>query len=301
MSHLHILPDSPFTPGEVAELGLTRQGLRDLVAARTVRRVLRNVYVRADVPDSVRTRAQAAARVVTTGAVFVDRTAAWLHGVDVFDYRELEILPPLECVVLRDRSRIERPECVGGERDLTPYDVTRVHGLRVTTPLRTALDLACVLHRPDGLAALDGFARQHGITRDALEASLPRYRRRRGVVKLRELVAVVDPRAESPRESRTRLAILDDGLPAPQPQFWVQHHGVPVFRLDLAYPRHRVAVEYDGEEWHDHDDEQRERDRLRRAWLERHGWTVIVVRKGDFSGERRGRWLRELHAALEVA
>ena len=29
---------------------------------------------------------------VTPGAVFCDRTAAWLHGVDVFDYRELEIL-----------------------------------------------------------------------------------------------------------------------------------------------------------------------------------------------------------------
>ena len=65
--------------------------------------MLRNVYVACDVPDTVEVRAAAAALVVVPGAVFVDRTAAWLHGVDVFDYRELEVLPPVECVVLRDR------------------------------------------------------------------------------------------------------------------------------------------------------------------------------------------------------
>ena len=43
--------------------------------------------------------------VVVPGAVFVDRTAAWLHGVDVLDYRELEVLPPVECVVLRGPAR----------------------------------------------------------------------------------------------------------------------------------------------------------------------------------------------------
>ncbi len=171
----------------------------------------------------------------------------------------------------------------------------------MTTPLRTALDLGCLLPRPDGLAALDRFWREHGITRGALEASLPRYRRRRGVVKLRELVALTNPLAESPRESRTRLAIIDAGLPAPVLQFWVEHHGEPLFRLDLAYPRHRVAVEYDGEEWHDRTQEQRDADRVRRDWLERHGWTVIVVRRGDFSAETRGRWLRELRAALRLA
>lgn len=292
------LPDTPFTSAEAAALGLSRQTLRDLVAARVVRRVLRNVYVRADVEDTIDLRARAAARTVVPDAVLVDRTAAWLHGVDVLDYREHEILPPIECVVLRDRSRIERRACAGGERDLAPYDVMRLHGLRVTTPLRTALDLGCLLPRPDGLAALDRFGRMHGITREVLEASLPRYRRRRGVVKLRQLVALVDPRSESPRESRTRLAIIDDGLPAPLPQFWVEKHGQRLFRLDLAYPRHRVAVEYDGEEWHDRTQDQRDADRARRDWLERHGWTVIVVRKGDFSPERRARWLRELRAAL---
>ena len=294
------LPAGPFTRSDARDVGLSPAQIAELVRCRTIRRVLRNVYVACDVPDTVEVRAAAAALAVVPGAVFVDRTAAWLHGVDVFDYRELEVLAPVECVVLRDRSRIERPECVGGERDLAPWDVMRVHGLRVTTPLRTALDLGCVLPRADALAALDMFARVHGVTRSELEVSSERYRRRRGVVQLRSLVPLVDGLAESARESRTRLAIIDDGLPVPRLQHWVEEHGVPLFRLDLAYPRHRAAVEYDGAEWHDRTDEQRDADRLRRRWLADNGWTVIVVRRGDFAPGRRTRWLDELRAALRT-
>lgn len=294
------LPKTPFTRAGARDLDVSAQRLTDLLAEGRVRRVLRNVYVRADVPDSVECRAAAAALVVTPGAVFVDRTAAWLHGVDVFDYRELEVLPPLECVVLRDRSRIDRPECLGGERDLAPHDITGVSGLRVTTPLRTALDLGCVLGRPDGLAALDMFMRTHGVTRWELEASLPRYRRRRGVVRLRGLVPLADPRSESPGESRTRFVVHEAGLPAPVLQHRVLHDGFELFRLDLAWPKNRVALEYDGAEWHE-SEQQRTADERRRAWLRQQGWTVIVVKRGQLAFEGRQEWLGELRKALRLA
>ena len=145
MTRLAQIPQVPFTWSDARRLGLSRRHVDELVRTRQLRRILRNVSVDARVPDSLELRAQAAGLVLTSQGVFVDRTAAWLHGVDILDYRELEILPPLECVVLRDRSRIERPECVGGERDLAPYDVMRLSGVRVTTPLRTALDLGCLL------------------------------------------------------------------------------------------------------------------------------------------------------------
>ena len=51
------IPDTPFTLAEAASFGLSRQVLRDLVEARAVRRVLRNVYVRSDLEDTVETRA----------------------------------------------------------------------------------------------------------------------------------------------------------------------------------------------------------------------------------------------------
>jgi very-short-patch-repair endonuclease len=68
--------------------------------------------------------------------------------------------------------------------------------------------------------------------------------------------------------------------------------------LDLAYPRLRVVVEYDGEDFHDRTEEQRRHDAERRAWLEEHDWTVVVVKKGDFTGAGLDRWLGELRRAL---
>ena len=69
--------------------------------------------------------------------------------------------------------------------------------------------------------------------------------------------------------------------------------------MDLAWPKHRVAVEYDGE-WHELTEEQRAADRMRRRWLRDHGWTVIVVRRGDLGFEEASQWLDELRTALRL-
>jgi hypothetical protein len=148
---------------------------------------------------------------------------------------------------------------------------------------------------------LNEMARLHGLTREDYLRSLPRYRRRRGVIQLRELVLVVDPRLESQRESWVLLAILDACLPVPEPQFWVEVDGVPTFRLDFAYPRLRVCIEYDGADWHGGTPEQREHDQARRTWLRDHGWTVMVVRKGDFRSGALDAWLAELRTTLRPA
>jgi hypothetical protein len=294
------LPDVPFTWRTAEQAGFTRWRFNELVRQGKVRKVLYGVYQRADLPDTMHNRALAGALVARPFGVMCDRTAAWLHGVDTFEFRELEILPPLEAFVLRERSRTRRRGCRGGERDLAARDICMVDGVRVTTPLRTALDLGCRLGRRDALAALDGFMRIHGITREELEAELPRYRRRRGVVQLRRLVAIADSRAESPGESWTRLEVISAGLPAPEPQYWVYERGRKVFRLDLAYPHSRVVVEYDGREFHD-SPQQRAADRRRRTWLRNRGWTVIVVDKDSFTPDALAAWLNELRVALRLA
>jgi len=293
------LPSVPFTAAQARELGLSRYRLDEMVRRREVRRTLRNVYVRADVPDTIELRAKAAALVHPMG-IIADRFAAWVHGVDVLDFHELEILPDVETVVLRGGSRTRRAGCKGGRRDLAPRDVMEISGIRVLTPLRTAMDLGCTLGKRNGLALFDRFMRIHGITRAEMDAEMPRYCGRRGVVQLRQLVALADPRAESAGESWTRCEIEDAGLPRPEPQFWVIHRGRKLFRLDLAYPKSKVCVEYDGEEFHG-DDKAREHDRKRRKWLRDHGWTVIVVTKDDFKGEALEAWLRELREALQLA
>ena len=291
------LPGGPFTADMAADLGISRRDLRQLLDHSLVRHVLQGVYVDAEVPDSLDLRIAAASKVLLPHRVLCDRTAAWLHGVDAFRYRELEIPAPVEMWVRSGHARVRRRGTSGGERLLLPSDIMTLGDVRVTTPLRTALDLGCRLSRSEALAVLDAFMRQHELTRADLRAQLGRFVGRRGVVQLRELVAIADPRAASTGESWTRLAMLDDGLPMPTLQCPVVHHGNELYWLDLGYGRHRVGVEYDGEESHD-SPEQMEADRIRRQWLADNGWTIIVVRKGDFTDEQRAVWLRQVREAL---
>jgi hypothetical protein len=83
---------------------------------------------------------------------------------------------------------------------------------------------------------------------------------RRGAARLPRVVKLAHSDPESPMETRIRLAIVLDGLPAPQLQ-------VPVgpYRLDVAYPEMRLGIEYDGRE---HLDQRRA---VRRAMIVANG------------------------------
>jgi very-short-patch-repair endonuclease len=60
-------------------------------------------------------------------------------------------------------------------------------------------------------------------------------------------LALADPRAESPMESRLRLLLVRAGLPPPVVQHeMVDEYGFVVARFDLAYPEAMLAIEYDG-------------------------------------------------------
>jgi hypothetical protein len=292
------LPDRPFRRADLRELGYTRSHFVRLVREGVIRAVVRDAYVRADLDDCVERRAAAVALVVADHHVAIDRTAAAIHGVSAFGFAELDGPPPIETAASPHHRATKCTGVDGQTRDLAAGDVMEIDGLRLTTPLRTALDLGRNLKRREALAAMNALARLHGITKEQLRAQVPRFKGHRGVVQLRELVELVEPRIESPRESWTWLAIHDEGLPMPEPQVWVDVDGVPTYRLDFAYVRRRIAVEYDGEEFHDRTDAQRRHDAARRGWLRENGWTVIVVRAGDFTGDALDRWIRALREAL---
>jgi very-short-patch-repair endonuclease len=76
--------------------------------------------------------------------------------------------------------------------------------------------------------------------------------------------------------------------------------GVPTYRLDLAYPCAKVAIEYDGEEFHTSPGD-RAADELRRDWLRAHGWVVIVVTRRDFMRDAQRFWPGEVARALAEA
>ncbi len=274
----------PFTTNDARETALSRKVLRRLVDHGTIRRLLKGVYVDAGQYDSTSIRAAAAAKVIPPGSVICDRTAAWLHGADILGPDGRHRIPPLEVFRLAGLSRVRRPECVGGTRTLESGDVMEIEGVLVTTPLRTALDLGRLIGRHEAIGAIDALIRVGGFAIADLTAELPRFRGARGVVQLRALVPLADGRAESPAESLSRLRLRDAGLPAPQVQWEIRDAlGIVIYRLDLAYPELKLAIEYDGEQFHT-SAEDRAKDERRRAHVRRLGWTFVILRSKDVYG-----------------
>ncbi len=271
--------DRPFTARQAEAYGVSRRQLRTLLGRGLVRRVLHGVYAAAQAPDDLAARAAALRLVVSPSAVVTDRSAAWLHGLDLLAPGRHGGGPPLTAYQ-RPGTRARRSDVESGERQLRPEDVVELHGIPVTSPLRTALDLGRSLWRPDALAALDQFL-AHGVTRAELADGVRRFRGHRGVVQLRGLVGLADPRAESVAESGLRLHWHDAGLPWPELQWWVyDDSGVGRYRLDLALPELRYAAEYDGAAFHG--PERAEHDAARRRWLrDERGWVIDVFDKHD--------------------
>ncbi len=255
------------------------------------------MFARTDLGDDQKLRVACARLVLPEHAVVSDRSAAWLHGVDCHDYADLVLGPRLEIVSIDGHEPLRRPEWLAGKRTLTPDDICEIEGVLVTTPLRTACDVACLRGRRRALAVLDAFKIKNDLNERDFTRVFPRFARRRGVIQLRELVPLSSPLAESQPESWTRMIIIDDQLPVPKPQVAVFVPGHGYVRLDLAYAELKIAVEYDGEEFHSSDEDQ-EADRARRKALRAAGWIVIVVRKDGFSGPARDAWIRELRSAL---
>lgn len=278
--------DAPFTPTQALALGVSRRAFLFMVETGLLRKVVQGVYAATQAPDDTLMRASALALIIPPTAVVTDRTAAWLHGVDILPRTALTQAPPIDIVHVDD-TRVRRPEVDGRRRALLLTDLMSVHGIRVTTPVRTALDLGRLLWRFDALAAIDGFLRL-GVPPAMLAAETGRFRGFRGVIQLRLLVPLGDPKSESVGESGLRLHWYDAGLPRPELQHWIySDSGVPIYRLDISLPEVRYAAEYNGEEFHSEPEDQ-EYDEGRAAWLEgNRDWKIDPFTKVEVYGREQ--------------
>jgi hypothetical protein len=228
--------DRPFTPARARAAGVDRAALERMHREGTVRRLLRGVYLAATTPETPEVRAAALTLVVHRDAVVVDRTAAWVHGVDLLPARSAEVRP-VEVVQARGPQRSPR----GCVRQLTAHDVRRVVGVRLTTPLRTALDLGRLLPDHLALGAMDALAASGAFTHVQLLAELPRLTGLRGVGQLRTLAVQVDARSASLAESSLRLRWHQARLPTAVPGLLVCASGRLV-RLGLGVERRQYGA-----------------------------------------------------------
>ena len=100
---------------------------------------------------------------------------------------------------------------------LLPEDVTVVDNVPVTTPVRTAFDLARRGSLLQAVTGLDVLTRGRPEFLDAVRGYVEERSSWRGVPLARQAVGLATPLARSPRETAFRLFwVFDCGLPAPE-------------------------------------------------------------------------------------
>lgn len=164
-------------------------------------------------------------------------------------------------------------------RDELLDDETRlVRGILATSPARTAFDLGRRDRRTPALIAVDALANATKLQSSDVYPLLKRHLGVRGLVQLREVLDLMDCGAESPQETRTRLVLVDAGLPRPQTQIVVigNFAGRRYAKVDMGYEDFKIGVEYDGEQ-HWTNPEQYAYDIDRHADLLARGWVIIRV------------------------
>jgi hypothetical protein len=282
--------DQPFRGSRAIAAGLTtRRRLR----GPGFRELGRDTYVAAGAAIDDRMRIVGAALEVP-GAVVAGWSAVALHRVDALPEGEL----PIELVVGPRHLRRAGQGKVLRQDVLGAHEVEHVDGVPVTTPIRTAVDLASRLDHVSGVIAVDALAHACGFHPDELLDHPVLRDNPRGRRRLVAVVADADARAESPPETRTRLLLRGaDGIPEPTPQLVVcDDAGRFVGRVDFGWRSLRACLEYQGDQ-HRTDKWQWRRDTVRTTELAAAGWLVLPITAHDLFVDRWG-FLHRLRIAL---
>jgi hypothetical protein len=234
-----------------------------------------DVYVGIDAELTPLLRAEAAWLRSRRRGILAGLSASALHGAKWID--------PTRPAAIFDTNR--RPE-LGVEvwaGKLANDEVCMVRGIRVTTPARTAFDIASRYPVDEAVCAVDALAQATRLKMADVELLADRYRGRRGIRSAREAIELADPGAQSPRETWLRLVLIRAGFPRPQTQIPVyDEYGQLVACVDMGWEDIKVAVDYDGA--HHRTARQFDYDIRRAEALTELGWVDVRVTSEDTPG-----------------
>lgn len=245
---------------QALESGLSRSGVARRLRSREWVCVQPRAYrLRALPPD--RAAPMWAAVLSVPRAVVSARSAAWWHGMlDLPPAAPEIVVPPgSHGLALRDVRVVSST--------LDPLDVTVRRGLRLVARPLAVLQSTTLL--PTGGAALMDRALQQWVTWSELSAAADRFRGRRGATGVATLLRAAADGAESEAERLAHTTLRAAGIAG-----WRPNHQVGRYRIDIAFPDARLAVEIDGWAWH-HDPDRFQRDRTRQNQLSLAGWQVL--------------------------
>jgi very-short-patch-repair endonuclease/predicted transcriptional regulator of viral defense system len=241
------------TRGQLLELGFGPQSIKHRVAKGRLHPIWLGIYAVGRPQLSLHGRWMGAVLCCGAGAVLSHASAAALWEIRSTRRREIEVSVPVGVRRRRAGIVVHRRVALGAS------EKTQRHGIPVTTPIATLIDLAARLHSNQLEAAINE-ADKHDLTdpetlRTALdEVVTPRP----GAATLRR---TLDRRTFTLTDSELERRFLPLARRAglPRPETGRRLNG---FRVDFYWPDLRLVVETDGLRYH-RTPAQQARDRLR--------------------------------------
>ncbi len=224
----------------------------------------------ASVPVTPVVAARAGLLAAGPDAVASHHTAARIWGA---------VVPDDGLVHVTGRSRL-RGAGLKTHRPKTGQRGTTAHGIRVTTPASTFLDLSDELGLVDLVVAGDSLIKAGVVTPEQIVEAAAGYAGKARRL-ARRAASLVRAEVDSPMESRVRMLMVLAGLPEPVVNHRIRWaDGRVRFRFDLSFPHARLVIEYDGRQ-HAESDEQWDIDVDRREWMDGDKWRLVIVRSKD--------------------
>ena len=255
----------PFIGSEALSAGLVSWHELD----RYYTAIMPNVYLDKRIRPTLRQRTYAAWLWSGRQAVVAGAAASALHGAKWVDHdAAIELIWP----------NARAPQGVKTRADLLlDGEVRRFGAMDVTTVERTAFDLGRRGGLGQAVARLDALANATGFKVGAVAALAARHPHTRGLRALETALDLVDAGAQSPKETKLRLLMINAGFARPETQIPVLGpDGYPVYFLDMGWRDLMLAVEYDGDQ-HRTDRRRYVKDATRLEYILGVGWTHIKV------------------------
>lgn len=196
-------------------------------------RVLPNIYVLKGTEVDLEVRAHAAWLWCGRTGVIAGRAAAGLYltpgavTADLIELIALKTKHPPGLIVRNERIAVD--------------EISVRENLPVTSPARTALDVARYLERDAAVAILDPLTAATGITKDDIWRLADRYPGARGIRNAVPAILEIDSGAASPEETRVRLLLSDAGLRPTHSQIRITD-GFEETVIAMGWPDLKVGV-----------------------------------------------------------
>jgi very-short-patch-repair endonuclease len=252
--------DGVITLAQARRAGISLEAVKRRVRSGHWRRCARGVYFVDDRPFGDAARIRSTVWGYGQEAVASGLAAAWWHGLTRFAPDIVDVTVPRNSHGrTHDGSRLRR-------RDLDGADVVVHHGLRVTALALTVIEAA--VRQRGGAKLMDSALQRHVELRELWRAHL-RNGGRYGAPAARRLLQAASDGARSEAERLLVKLLREAGI-----RGWRTNYPVGGYKVDVAFPRQKVAIEVDG--WAHHSDSgDFHHDRVRQNNISLLGWQVL--------------------------